>query len=210
MPIQCTCSQCGKRLRPRKPSDIPTSGRTYCYPCKGAALTRPLADRLWDRTDRHGACWLSAFKHLGRGYAQIRIAELRANKGVTHVAWYLATGTWPPPRAVILHTCDTPLCVRNDDAGTYQVGERLLLRRGHLALGTQADNLTDMAIKRRSTHGERNARSKLAAADVLLIRQLADLGIPHVQIASTVGISQMTVSLIVRRKQWRHLSDSPA
>ena len=61
-------------------------------------------------------------------------AETGATQAQVALAWIMAHGPIPPGMNV-LHRCDTRLCVRAD----------------HLFLGTQAENMTDMARKGRAT-----------------------------------------------------------
>jgi hypothetical protein len=62
----------------------------------------------------------------------------------------LAAGiTELPPHINILHTCDIPACVRNDDIGTYEIEGILYERRGHLWLADHAANMRDRAQKGR-------------------------------------------------------------
>lgn len=47
--------------------------------------------------------------------------------------------------------------------------------------------------------------SVLKESDVLKIRQLAEYGIPQIEIARTFGVSATQISYIVRRINWRHI-----
>ena len=62
--------------------------------------------------------------------------------GTHRVAWELIHGPIPPGMKV-LHHCDNPPCCEAE--GT-----------DHLFLGTQADNMADMAAKGRAVNGERS------------------------------------------------------
>jgi hypothetical protein len=87
------------------------------------------------------------------GYGQILVGSTvdgtRANRRAHIIAWELATGAPVPPGMEVCHTCDTPACTRNDDEGFYVVAGKVLPRRGHLFLGTHADNMADMCAKGR-------------------------------------------------------------
>lgn len=57
-----------------------------------------------------------------------------------------------------------------------------------------------------STAGENNPSAKLNASQVTEIRRLAESGIQHWRIAKVYGISRCTVSAIVSRRLWKHVT----
>lgn len=117
------------------------------------------------------------------GYGQIYIRQTRWS---THrLAWTLAHGPIPPGMQV-LHRCDNPACINPE----------------HLFLGTQADNMKDMARKGRSSRGVKNRTAKLTEEQVLAIR--ADPR-PHRTIAACYGIKHTNVGDIKRGRIWRHV-----
>jgi len=103
------------------------------------------------------------------------------------VAWTIYRGEIPNGLHV-LHTCDTPLCVNPS----------------HLFLGTHRDNMRDMFSKgRRDTaRGFRNGNAKLTDLQVHEIR--SSVGSQR-KIAARFKISQTTVGVIKRRKNWKHI-----
>ena len=88
------------------------------------------SERFLAKIDRTGECWIwvGARNQHGYGVFYINGADHRAHR----VSWFLHYGEWPA--SPVLHTCDTPPCVRPD----------------HLFLGTQADNMRDASAKGRS------------------------------------------------------------
>jgi hypothetical protein len=90
---------------------------------------------------------------------------------------------------IICHTCDNPPCVNPN----------------HLWEGNRKSNLEDMVEKGRSNRGELNNMVKLTELDVIYIRQLHQNGIALNSIANIVGTHPSNVSLIVRRKTWKHI-----
>ncbi len=88
----------------------------------------------------------------------------------------------------VMHLCDNPACINPL----------------HLALGTHTDNMHDMFSKGRRTAavGEQNGRSKLTSSEVLEIRHSHGT---NREIAARFGIANSQVSLIKRRKIWKHL-----
>ncbi len=95
--------------------------------------------------------WVAALDKRGYGQIGINGKTLKAHR----VAWEIVAG--PIPEGLhVLHTCDNPACCRNDDEGTYEVNGVLFPRRGHLWLGTNADNTADKIAKGRQSAGDRH------------------------------------------------------
>lgn len=97
-----------------------------------------------------------------------------------------------PTGKVVMHTCDVRNCVNP----------------GHLRIGTHADNMRDKKEKNRTykAHGTSNHFAKLTDSDVLRIRELAKTR-THQSIADQFNVSQPTVTDIVNRRTWKHLSE---
>lgn len=162
---------------------------------------RPIVDRFWSRVNRDGpihpvlgtACWLWTGIVVAR-YGYITLGHPRtpgSKRWKTHrFSWELHRGPIPDHLRVC-HQCDNPLCVRPE----------------HLFLGTQKENVHD-AIRK----GRRNAYGiqKLNPDDVRVIREQAARGLRQADIASAFRIGRSTVSGIVNRKSWNHLSASVA
>lgn len=125
-------------------------------------------------------CWEFTSPRNRHGYGRI---------GYQREAWLahrLAYATWVgpiPDGAVVCHTCDNPPCCNP----------------AHLFIGTQLDNIADMARKGRARRGERVPTSKLTEADVRAIR--ADTRLQSV-IAADYGIDHSAVWKIQKGTRW--------
>lgn len=149
---------------------------------------RPLSERFWEKVDvrAHGECWpwLASTKQGGYG----KIADEDGRIQLAHrVAYRLVVGDIPSGR-VVCHRCDNPGCVNPH----------------HLFLGTQADNLRDMRIKRRDNppRGSRHPKTKLDEALVARVRADAR---SHRRIARDYGIGKSTVGMIKAGATWTHV-----
>lgn len=107
------------------------------YARSRASMRARLDREFWAKTDRSTGCWLwtggrqtpSPTSPSGYGKVQVNGRRVFAHRR----AYELACGPIPVGLQV-LHRCDTPLCIRP----------------AHLFLGTQADNMADMAAKGRA------------------------------------------------------------
>jgi hypothetical protein len=144
------------------------------------------------------------------GYGMFNVGgrQLRAHR----VAWELVNGPIPPGMD-LCHRCDNPPCCNVD----------------HLFVGTRSDNMRDASSKGRLfqqrhpermprgdrhysrtspeklTRGERYWSAKLTAEKVSTIRRRAAAGETQRSLAAEFGMSQPTISEIVRRVIWRHV-----
>lgn len=133
--------------------------------------------------------WQGGKKHSGYGRVRYQGKDEYAHR----LSYEIFVGAIPKGMFVC-HHCDNPRCVNPE----------------HLFLGTQADNMADMARKGRGKgRGRRGARpgsanpfSKLTEEQVALIREAEGI---QQAIATQFGVGQSTVSLIRNGKRWRHL-----
>jgi HNH endonuclease len=133
-------------------------------------------------------CLLWTRSTTTNGYGSIRWRG-RA-KQAHRVAWELTHG--PIPDGVeVMHSCDTRCCFEPK----------------HLALGTHAMNMADMARKGRANpvRGERTAQAKLTEDAVRQIRLMRERGAPLANIASRYGVTAQAICLVVKRRNWSHV-----
>jgi hypothetical protein len=88
--------------------------------------------------------------------------------------------------AYVCHKCDTPLCVNPD----------------HLFLGTHADNMRDMVDKGRSFTGKGEKKKGLAKLTNIQADQIRSMTSPQSAIARLFGVSQTTISRIIRGESY--------
>lgn len=142
--------------------------------------------RFSEKTRRQGDClmWTGAINKGAGGYGWFR---LKGRETLAHRAsWELHKGEIPKGEQV-LHKCDVRLCVNPD----------------HLFLGSNGDNVNDKVMKGRQARGEGHIPNGLSEDVVLAIRSAS--GTTR-EIGARFGVSSSTVSLIKRRKTWRHLN----
>ena len=143
------------------------------------AIEQSIADRFRSKVDwtpNATGCGFWTASLFREGYGRFKLDG--RSRGAHRVAWELEHGPIPAGMRV-LHRCDNPPCVNLE----------------HLFLGTQGDNMRDMAAKGRQ-------RAKLTDAQVFEIRASTDV---HRAIASRYGISRALVSYIRTGTRWAHL-----
>jgi hypothetical protein len=98
-----------------------------------------------------------------------------------------------PSGCVVCHHCDNRKCVNPD----------------HLFIGTQKDNLADMAAKKRSCLGEKNGQAKLTEKQACAIRSLAGARTTS-ELAETYGVSRHLIRKIQIGELWGHVQEAQA
>ena len=134
-----------------------------------------------------------------------------------------------------LHTCDNRRCVKNDEAGFYEVTGVMRPRFGNLWLVTDAYNVADSVAKCRVSSGESHgaiireqhrrgrtngalthpervvrgaqvAGAKLTDATALeILGRLTVGGVTQHALAVEYGVSDAAISLLVHGDTWKHL-----
>lgn len=194
------CSNCGAAF-----SDSPLCVR--CPRCRPRQLSTE--ERFWRKVNKRGSvvradlgpCWEWTGATTSFGYGVFWVPERRKLVGAHRFSLEITTGHIPKG-ARVLHACDNPPCVR------------------HLFLGTQSDNMRDMADKgrwalngpRSLPRGTNNHKSKLTEADVRAMRSAYTRGAPGrarenslSDLADRYGVTVSNVHAIVQRRTWKHV-----
>ncbi len=103
----------------------------------------------------------------------------------SHRASYMIYNGEIPPSTFVLHSCDNPSCSNPQ----------------HLFLGSNTDNMRDMAKK-----GRNKPRATLTQDQVLEVRKLLDLGVPSARIGRDFGVSDVAIHYIKHRKSWKNVN----
>ena len=152
-----------------------------------------------------GQCWMWTGARFRQGYGQINIGR-RRNDGAHRLSWRLNCGAIPDGLRVC-HHCDNPGCVRP----------------GHLFLATAKGNFEDMCKKGRRKiatgdrrnfarhpeqlpRGENHRCAKLTEERVRHLRARVAAGERQVDLAREVGISRSSMSSLILRESWKHVS----
>lgn len=149
-----------------------------------------LASRFWPKVDVRSAdqCWPWLGCRGPTGYGQLSRDE-DGDQRAHRVAYKLGVGAIPAG-LVVMHKCDNPACCNP----------------AHLALGTQAENVTDAVLKKRHNSQRRPPRSKLWPDDVRAIRAGAAAGRTRRELSGEFGVSPDTVWAVVTRRAWSHVA----
>jgi hypothetical protein len=164
-------------------------------------------------------CWVWTATKVSGGYGHFGVAR---KLFLAHrVSWMIANG--PIPTGLLAcHHCDNPSCVNPSHLflGTSLDNARDKEKKGR---GNQARGYANGAYTKperrprgdahgarlhpeRMARGEKIGNSKLTAAQVMEIRVLRDAGgMTLTQLGARFGVDHTLISLIARRKIWKHL-----
>ncbi len=144
-----------------------------------------IENRFWSKVDRSGgldACWPWMGHRIYSGYGQFKLHPYHPVVA-SRFAYEIKIGPIPVG-FFVCHKCDNPPCCNP----------------AHLFLGTQQDNMDDMAIKGRRAI---NSNASLTKEMVIEIRsKYRPRKYTQMKLAEEFGIDQSTVSLIINRKTW--------
>ena len=140
-------------------------------------------ERFWAKVNKTKSCWdwTAYIYHHGYGSFKTKLGTKYAHR----LSWTLHFGEIEEGKYV-LHKCDNRACVNPD----------------HLFLGTQAENLQDMANKKRSQIGIKHWNVKLSAFDILEIKRLSDSGLSSSEIAKKFPVNRRQISRVLSGERW--------
>ena len=138
--------------------------------------------------DLNSGCWLWSRGQTTDGYGTFQME--RRTVLAHRASWAIYRGKLPAGQ-MVCHRCDTPACVNPS----------------HLFLGSQTENMADMKAKGRADRqfGARNGRAILSDDQAREILDLKGLGFGQRPIARSYGVSDSTVSRIIRRESFPHV-----
>lgn len=149
-------------------------------------IPKPTRERLEENyePEPNSGCWIwTGGWKLPHGYGRLTVGSMSLGTRRVDLAHRISYAEFVgpiPDRLHVLHRCDNPPCINPQ----------------HLFLGTAADNITDMLMKRR-------VHSKVTWPQVDEIRQAAIAGESQVSIARRYGITQVSVGCIINEKTWK-------
>jgi predicted XRE-type DNA-binding protein len=145
-------------------------------------------DAFWARVQKTETCWLWGGAVTTAGYGSLTRNRQR------HYAHRMVFEKFHGPLAddeCVCHTCDVRNCVAPH----------------HMFRGDRGDNNRDASSKDRTPHGRRHFHAKLDEQKVQEIRAIYAAGrISQHDLAEAYGVSQMTISQVVRGKTWRRVT----
>jgi hypothetical protein len=150
-------------------------------------------DRFWTMVDvrSENECWPFLGAKDDKGYGRFHVGRSKNACMLAHrISFGLCTGEEPE---AVCHRCDNPPCCNP----------------GHLFGGTRDDNNKDMARKGRNrvpryaARGEKHHSAKISNDAATIIRSVyADGGTTQRKLAKEYGVSQRTITKIVRNESF--------
>lgn len=164
----------------------PRGGRQSRRACDGEPTIWLLAHVRHEGED----CLKWPFAHRGNGYGILSATDHRRGVSAHRYMCELAHGPAPTSNHLAAHSCGQ--------------GHKGCVNPKHIRWATPAQNAADRIRHGTEQRGERNAISKLTAADVLFIRS-AWPDQSQNQLAARFNVNQATVWRILHRKAWAWL-----
>ena len=142
-------------------------------PPKRSYLLNP-RNRILENITVVDDCWIWS-RNVRAGYGGITVDGI---KWRAHRYAYTVFNGEIPDGMLILHSCDTKLCVNPQ----------------HLRIGTSSDNAQEALARNLIPVGEAHYNNKYSDEQVAKIRELSAMGHTYKEIASSTGVNYHTVS----------------
>jgi hypothetical protein len=191
-------------------------------------LTPQQQVNFWKKVDQNGPTmphmdtpcwtWTGAKSKQGYGYFGIGRSIFKAHR----IAFVLDGRTLCDPKPQALHYCDNPSCCNPSHmfCGTNSdnVADRMKKGRSNAPRGESHMSRTHpecvargersgrYTMPERTARGEAHGRSKLSAKDVIEIREAQSIRGMKFALAKRFGISHTTITKIIQRKTWAHVT----
>lgn len=137
-------------------------------------------------------CLLWPYGKYGNGYG--KVWQDGRTRPVHAVMLELVAGPPPTPEHEAAHSC----------------GVRACINPRHLRWATRSENQMDKLLHGTHNRGERHWGAKVTEAQVREILELLEQGVRQREAGRLYGISQSSISLIKRGKNWAWLEDRGA
>lgn len=113
----------------------------------------------------------------------------RGRLDMAHRASFILNVGPVPPKALVRHSCDNPICVNP----------------AHLLVGTHTDNMRDRSARGRwrGPVGSKHPRAKLDEVKVRAIKGLIRKGVLHRVIAGRYSVDISTIHVIAQGRSWK-------
>lgn len=172
-------------------------------PCTNVMSAKNTPENFWSKVLQKSPtdCWEWQGSITSSGYGNLswhgvmaqahRVAYYLSYGGIALETGFRHEGKAKTYKRFVLHRCDNRLCCNPK----------------HLFLGSMRTNLLDAYAKgRKQQPKSKHANAKLTSAQVQEVRSLYDTGKENqVSLAKRFGISQTTISLIVRRETYKDI-----
>lgn len=178
-------------MEPPRPPRRRGRGKSSIFADRRSRLnSASMAERILAYTivDPETNCW-NWIRSTRNGYGHMGMGNPARYIGAHRAAFEAFIGPIQDGFCVC-HACDNPPCCNPR----------------HLFLGTTADNSRDAARKGRMNRGAKNAMAKLSDGLVCQIRRrYSESEANQYELAVELGVSQQTISDVVRGKLWAHV-----
>jgi hypothetical protein len=157
-------------------------------------MKKQTAESFWARVKKSRRCWEWRGACNSAGYGTVSwgghlYTAHRVAAWLSGLVKHPSKPTHASEPTHVLHKCDNRKCCNPK----------------HFFLGSFSDNIRDAYGKKRRVvyKGESHANSKLTNKQVLAIRKAYTKGQTQMQLAAVYGVSQRTISLIVRGESYK-------